>query len=264
MTQSFCIIIPARFGSSRLPGKPLLPIAGKPMIQHVFERAKASGASEIIVATDDQRIAKIVDAFGGQYVMTAKTHTSGTDRLAEVIETRQWDDEQIIVNLQGDEPLMDPALLHQVATALNDNPEAGMATIATPISSQEEVFNPNIVKVVIAKNGYALYFSRAAIPWVRDTYGQETPKVIPGIPTYRHLGLYAYRVKTLKQITTMPTCDLENAESLEQLRPLWHGVNIYVSISDTTPAHGVDTAEDLNRVEQLLTRQETGNNGTAS
>jgi len=255
MALSFRIIIPARYGSTRLPGKPLLEIAGQPMIKHVFDRAIASGASEVVVATDDQRIADTVKAFGGQPVMTSKTHISGTDRLAEVIETLRWNDTQIVVNLQGDEPLMEPLLIRQVAASLSDHPEAGMSTVALPISDKKEIFNPNVVKVVLAKNGHALYFSRAAIPWIRDVYRQAGETDIPdGIPIYRHLGLYAYRVETLKRITAMSVCAIEEAESLEQLRALWHGIKIHVSISNTTAVLGVDTAEDLQLVEKLLTQ----------
>jgi 3-deoxy-manno-octulosonate cytidylyltransferase (CMP-KDO synthetase) len=250
---NFRVVIPARYGSSRLPGKPLRLIAGKPMIEHVCLRARSSGAQDVVVATDDQRVADAVGEFGGDVVMTSANHQSGTDRLAEVAQIKNWADDEIIVNLQGDEPLMDPALVRLLADELQSHATAGMATCATPVSQREDIFNPNIVKVVISKSGKALYFSRAPIPWVRGDYDNPEMSEMPrSTAVFRHLGIYAYRVKILRKITSLPICPLENAEALEQLRALWNGIDIHVSIIDQAPGHGVDTEEDLARVNALL------------
>ena len=252
MTNHFHTIIPARYGSSRLPGKPLLDIGGKPMIQHVYQRAIEAGSTEVIVATDDQRIVDAVASFGGRAMMTSPDHPSGADRLAEVATRLGLADDAIVVNLQGDEPMMDPALVRQAAQGLIAHPEAGMTTFATPIRQRADIFNPNIVKVVIDKAGRALYFSRAPIPWVRSDFDDEEARDMPdSIIPYRHLGMYAYRVGALKAITAEQPCAIECAESLEQLRALWHGVRIYVGIVEHAPAHGVDTREDLERVRSI-------------
>ncbi len=255
--NSFKIVIPARFGSSRLPGKPLLDIAGKPMIQHVFERAVETGLSpdgDIVVATDDQRIVDVCNSFGALAVMTAADHTSGTDRLAEVAEKCGWQDDAIIINLQGDEPLMPAHLIRKVGENLAANPLAGIATFSTPIDTTTDMFDSNIVKVVTNQAGMALYFSRAPIPWDRDNYNvhnnQNIQLAMP-LPE-RHLGMYAYRSGTLKQIASAQPADIELQESLEQLRALWLGFAIHVESIAEQPGHGVDTPEDLERVRAIL------------
>lgn len=249
----FRVVIPARFGSSRLPGKPLRLIGDKPMIEHVCLRAKEAGAQEVIVATDDERVADAVHCFGVEVVMTSTQHRSGTDRLAEVALKKAWADDDIIVNLQGDEPLMDPALVRLVANELSAHSTAGIATLATPITQRDDIFNENIVKVVTSKTGQAMYFSRAPIPWVRGDYEHPDQSESPAtVAVFRHLGIYSYRVGVLKKITSMPACDIEKAEALEQLRALWNGVGIHVAICEDAPAHGVDTEEDLQRAKTLL------------
>ncbi|RUM94928.1 MAG: 3-deoxy-manno-octulosonate cytidylyltransferase [Thiothrix sp.] len=251
--MKFRVVIPARYGSSRLPGKPLRLIAGKTMIEHVCLRAQESGAQEVIVATDDKRVADAVSKFGGDVVMTSAEHLSGTDRLAEVAQIKGWLDSDVVVNLQGDEPLMDPALVGLVADDLCSQVSAGIATLATPITQSEDIFNPGIVKVVTSKSGRAIYFSRAPIPWVRGDFdGPDVSSPADSISAFRHLGIYAYRVKVLKKITSLPVCAIEKAEALEQLRALWEGIDIHVSIVDNAPTHGVDTEEDLERVIAMM------------
>ncbi|WP_163922367.1 3-deoxy-manno-octulosonate cytidylyltransferase [Photobacterium sp. Alg240-V54] len=244
------IVIPARFGSSRLPGKLMLDLAGKPVIAHVVELAMTV-ADSVYVATDHADIYDCVSKLGANAVMTAITHNSGTDRLAEVAEKLVFADEDIVVNLQGDEPLMPTALLQQVAKLLEVNPNAGIATLMQPITQFEDLINPNVVKVVQGENNSALYFSRAPIPFPRDEFSFDAT-TIPRGDYYRHLGLYAYRVKTLKQVTQMAEHPLESLEKLEQLRPLAHGVKIVVDVAQETPEHGIDTLEDLERVRRLL------------
>ncbi len=252
MSLGFKVVIPARYGSTRLPGKPLLPMAGRPMIAHVLARARESGAEHIVVATDDLRILQSVQALGGQAVMTRADHLSGTERIAEVAALYGWHDSDIIVNLQGDEPLIPPAYLSAVAAALAGQQRAGVATLAAAITDPEEIFNPNAVKVVLDQNGYALYFSRAPIPWQRGAFtlsgGQPSGKQ----PYYRHIGLYAYSVAFLNRYCHWSAALLESVEALEQLRILWHGEAVYVHIVEAPPAAGVDTQEDLLRVERAL------------
>ena len=251
--NEFRVVIPARFGSSRLPGKPLKLIAGKPMIEHVCLRAQESGAQDVTVATDDMRVADAVRKFGGDVIMTSTEHFSGTDRLAEVAQIKGWSDNDVIVNLQGDEPLMDPALVRLIADDLCAHVSAGIATLATPITQREDIFNPNIVKVVTSKSGRALYFSRAPIPWVRGDYDDlDTSEHLGANSAFRHLGIYAYRVSVLKKITSLPACAIEKVEALEQLRALWSGIDIQVSIVEKAPMHGVDTEEDLARVNAMM------------
>ncbi|WOG29983.1 3-deoxy-manno-octulosonate cytidylyltransferase [Endozoicomonas sp. 8E] len=252
--NTFKVVIPARFGSSRLPGKPLLDIAGKPMIQHVYERALETGVNadgNIVIATDDERILEACHQFGAHAVMTSTDHQSGTDRLAEVTDIMGWDDNTIIVNLQGDEPLMPHALISKVAQNLADNPQAGIATLSTPITSAADLFDTNIVKVVINQNRLALYFSRAAIPWDRDLYSSDKTSLSVPQPQ-RHLGMYAYRAATLQQLAQSPTASIEDQEALEQLRALWLGIGIHVESIPEQPGHGVDTADDLERVRAEL------------
>lgn len=247
----FTVIIPARQGSTRFPGKPLADILGRPMIQHVHERALESGAARVFVATDDARIADVARGFGATVAMTRADHPSGTDRLAEVIEQQALHDPEIVVNLQGDEPLMPPSLIRQVAAALAQRPDADMATLATPIVERADVFNPNVVKVVRDRNGCALYFSRAPIPWDRDNFSQQqTEQLTAGY--LRHLGIYGYRVNFLRRYPGLSEVELERAESLEQLRALWHGARIYVDVANDLPGPGVDTPEDLEKVARLM------------
>ncbi|MEI6066673.1 MAG: 3-deoxy-manno-octulosonate cytidylyltransferase [Methylococcaceae bacterium] len=252
MTLRFKVVIPARYASTRLPGKPLLAIAGKPMIAHVCERAQEAGAEEIIVATDDERIFKTVGGLGIKAVMTRPDHQSGTERIAEVAGYCGWADNEIIVNLQGDEPLIPPATIHQVALALAGQQQAGIATLAAKIIDSEEIFNPNAVKVVLNKAGYALYFSRAPIPWEREAFANSGKTPSGAVPYLRHIGLYAYTVDFLKRYCSWEPSPLESVEALEQLRILWHGEAILVKIVDQTPQAGVDTQEDLLRVERVL------------
>lgn len=250
--MSFKVIIPARYASSRLPAKPLLDIAGKPMLQHVYERAVESGAESVVVATDDQRIQKAVEDFGGQVCMTSPDHRSGTERLAETADSLGYDDDTVVVNLQGDEPLIPPALVRQVANELEHNSAADVATLSTRIHTAAELFDPHVVKLVTDSNGFALYFSRAAIPWDRDAFSVTTEELPDVAVHYRHLGLYAYRVGYLKRYVQQPHCELERMEALEQLRVLWHGGRIHVGIAAEVPGPGVDTEADLEHVRKLL------------
>ena len=253
-TPDFRVVIPARYGSSRLPGKPLLLIAGRPMIAHAYERALESGAQYVCVATDDERIAEAVRAFGGQAVMTSSDHASGTDRLAEVARMHDFADDDIVVNLQGDEPFVPGDMLKRLAECLADHPHCGMATAATRIRDARELFNPNTVKVTLDGRGVALYFSRAPIPWLRGTFshGASAEALPESVPFLRHLGMYAYRARTLRELAQAPQVALESAESLEQLRALVMGVRIHVTVLDAAPPHGVDTPEDLERVQTVV------------
>ncbi len=247
--MSFVVIIPSRFGSSRLPGKPLADIAGKPMVQRVYEQAIKSGADRVIVATDDARIVSVAEAFGAEVCLTRADHQSGTERLAEVIEKFHFSDETIVVNVQGDEPLIPPTIIRQVADNLAQF-DAPMATLAVEIDHASEVFNPNAVKVVTDKNGYALYFSRASVPWDRDHFSQNPPQIHHNL--LRHIGLYAYRAGFVKQYIALEASPLEHLEALEQLRVLWHGEKIHVDIAVDAPPAGVDTPEDLDAVRRLF------------
>ncbi|MCP3850095.1 MAG: 3-deoxy-manno-octulosonate cytidylyltransferase [Gammaproteobacteria bacterium] len=261
MSADFKIVIPARYASSRLPGKPLLMIAGKPMVQHTFERALQSQAAEVVIATDDQRIIDVASQFTDSVVMTSAEHASGTERLAEVVTLMGWDDNSIIVNVQGDEPLVSPKHINLVAESLKNNINAGMATLATPINETEEIFDSNIVKVVMDYQGYALYFSRAIIPWARDSFTmtsveqQDVKASLIDANWYRHIGMYAYRATALQQYITLKPCMLEKTESLEQLRVLYNGIDIHVSIVHDQPGHGVDVEADIDKVEKLLSQE---------
>jgi len=248
----FKVVIPARYGSTRLPCKPLLPIGGKPMIAYVCERALASGATEVVVATDDERIRRAVDGLGVHTVMTRSDHNSGTERIAEVADICGWNATDLIVNVQGDEPLMPPSAIQRVAVALAGQTRAGMATLATPIGDYDEVSNPNVVKVVLDRLGYALYFSRAPVPWDRERFGNEVLEPAGDRIWLRHIGLYAYTVSFLRRYIDWPTSPLESVESLEQLRVLWNGTPIYVTCVIDAPPAGIDTEEDLQRVKRLL------------
>ena len=247
MSLSFTVVIPARYASTRLPGKPLLKIAGKPMIQHVYERACSSSAEQVLVATDDQRIFDTVTDFGGIAVMTLPEHPSGTDRLQEVVSQLKLDVERIVVNVQGDEPLLSVSAIEQVANNLKTNLDCGMATLCERIESQEDLNNPNVVKVVRSKSHRALYFSRATLPYARD----DVLDALRGL-WYRHIGLYAYRVEVLNQFVRWEPSELETVERLEQLRALQNDVGIHCDeVREAIPG-GVDTPEDLERIRKIL------------
>src|SRR5450755_1864384 len=250
----FTVLIPARYASTRLPGKPLLDIAGKPMVVRVAERARASGAARVVVATDDERILSAVADHGIEVLMTRSSHPTGTDRLAEAAAQLGLDDKAIVVNVQGDEPLLEPELIHSVADTLTAHADASIATACHLIDDPTEAFNPNVVKVVLDRAGYALYFSRATIPWARDAFAADLHSIPAGLPLYRHYGLYAYRVGFLRQYPSLQPAPIERFEALEQLRVLWHGYRIVVRITRGTPAPGVDTQEDLERVRALFAR----------
>jgi len=253
--MSFIAVIPARYQSTRLPAKPLADILGKTMVERVALQVLKSGASRVIVATDDQRI---VDALANvaniEVCMTSTEHESGTDRLAEVCEKYQFDDSDIIVNVQGDEPLIPPAVISQVATNLHNNSEASVATLSAPITEFDDVFNINAVKVVSDKNGLALYFSRATIPWDRDNFTAQNQqdKNVDSSHLQRHVGIYAYRVSFLKKYAQLTVSPIESIEKLEQLRVLWHGFKIHVQQAIEVPPAGIDTADDLQRVINYL------------
>ncbi len=250
--MSFKIVIPARYASSRLPGKPLLDIAGKPMIQHVYERAQESLAAQVIIATDDERIDRVARDFGADVCMTRADHISGTDRLAEVAAKRAFADDEIIINVQGDEPCIPASLIDQVADDLQQHSDADMATLFSRIDQEKHVFDPNAVKVIMDKLGYALYFSRAPIPWMRDHFDQQST-LPPELPHYRHIGLYGYRASFLTHYAELESCVLEQEESLEQLRALYHGKKIHLTQAMIDPGHGVDTQDDLDEVRKILT-----------
>lgn len=248
----FVVIIPARYASSRFPGKPLADLGGKPMVVRVAERARASGAAEVVVATDHAGIAEAVVRHGFAAVMTRKGHASGTDRIAEVAARRRYPAERIIVNVQGDEPLIHPALIRDVAGSLARHRAAQMATACHPIRTPAELANPNIVKVVLDRAGYALYFSRAVIPYARDAFARGVKRIPRGLPAYRHMGVYAYRAGFLRTYTRLAPVAIERAEALEQLRALAHGYRIAVAVTSRAPAHGVDTPADLRRVRRAF------------
>jgi 3-deoxy-manno-octulosonate cytidylyltransferase (CMP-KDO synthetase) len=248
----FRVVIPARFDSTRLPGKVLLPLLGRPMLQWVHERASAARAREVLIATDDARIAAAARGFGAHVVMTATTHPSGTDRIAQVAADRGWGNQDVIVNVQADEPLIPPALIGQVAGILAAHPTAQLATLSTPIGSRAEFVDPNVVKVVADTHGRALYFSRAGLPWQRDPGGPGAtgPMGTPG--AMRHIGIYAYRVSALRRLTALPPSPLELCEKLEQLRALENGMEIRIARACEPPGPDVNSAADLKRVVKLL------------
>lgn len=257
--MAFRIVIPARYASTRLPGKPLADIAGKPMVVRVFEAASASGASEVWVATDDDRVAEAVMSHGGGVAMTRADHASGTDRIAEVAQQLGWADHDIVVNVQGDEPLIDPMLMAQVANALSEDGTASIATAGYPIDDGAELFNPAVVKVVTDARGHALYFSRAPIPWHRDGFAKSHDVLPDNYAPWRHVGIYAYRVGFLHRFGQLAPAPIEYWESLEQLRAMWHGEKIRVVKCEHEPAAGVDTPADLDRVRAQFDRlRDTG------
>ena len=234
----FVVVIPARYASVRFPGKPLADIGGKPMIAHVVDRAKESGAAEVVVATDDERIAKAVTSYGCEVSMTRTDHATGTDRIAEVVAQRGWDDETIVVNAQGDEPLMPSPLIRTVAQALREHEEASIATACHPINDIDEFLDTNAVKVVVDEAGYALYFSRAPIPWPRDAFADKQSLLPDRLQALRHIGIYAYRCEFLRKYATLEPVSIERFESLEQLRAMAHGYRIAVTVSEKAPPPG--------------------------
>ncbi len=249
--MTFTVLIPARYASTRLPGKPLLDVAGKPLVIRVAERARHSGAERVVIATDDERIRAAAEEQGVEAILTRVDHPTGTDRLAEASLALGLDDDAIVVNVQGDEPLLEPYLIRGVAEELRAHRDAAIATACHPIDNVEEAFNPNVVKVVLDQAGYALYFSRATIPWARDAFALGHTTLPPGLPLYRHYGLYAYRAGFLRQYPALAEAPIERFEALEQLRAIWHGHRIVVRVTTGTPAPGVDTQEDLERVRAL-------------
>ena len=249
--MTFTALIPARYASTRLPGKPLLDVAGKPLVVRTAERAQASGAERVIIATDDERILAAAEQHGIDAILTRAEHPTGTDRLAEAALKLKLDEKAIVVNVQGDEPLLEPSLIREVADELRAHADAAIATACHPIEDPEEAFNPNVVKVVLDHAGYALYFSRATIPWARDAFAARRDKLPLGLPLYRHYGLYAYRVGFLRHYPSLAAAPIERFEALEQLRALWHGYRIAVKVAKGTPAPGVDTQEDIERVREL-------------
>lgn len=253
--MNFTVVIPARYASTRLPAKPLADIAGKPMIIRVMEQAKKSGANRVIVATDNQTVFDVVNSHNGEVILTSDQHKSGTERLAEVINICQFADDEVIVNVQGDEPLIPPVTIDQVAENLVKY-KTGMATLAVPITTVEEAFNQGAVKVVTDKDGYALYFSRATIPWERDRFTHSISTI--GDFYLRHIGIYAYRASFIRQYVTWQPTRLEQIEMLEQLRVLWYGEKIHVAIAKEIPAIGVDTQQDLEAVRAIFSEREKG------
>lgn len=250
--MNFVAVIPARHASSRLPGKPLADIAGKPMVVHVADRAREAGAEQVIVATDDARIRDAARSHGYDALMTRADHASGTDRIAEVAASQGWPDDRIVVNVQGDEPRIPPALILAVARQLADHRDADIATACHSIRDAAEMFDANAVKVVLDAEGYALYFSRAPIPYARDAFRTDRSQLPEGLPVYRHLGLYAYRCSFLRTYSTLAPAAIERFESLEQLRALWHGHRISVAVTDQAPEPGVDTPEDLEKMRRAF------------
>ncbi len=259
--MSYTVVIPARYASTRLPGKPLADIGGKPMVQHVYERACESRAGRVVIATDDARIETACKAFGAEVVMTSPDHASGTDRLEEVARKLGFAPDDRVVNVQGDEPLIPPALIDQVADNLEAFPDAAIATLCEPISDIDNVFNPNCVKVVTDERGMAHYFSRAPIPWARDQWSALGPAELPtslpdGVDFYRHIGIYGYRVRLLTDFVCWSPAPTEQAESLEQLRALYNGARIHVAEACRRPPAGVDTEADLERLRAQLNKVE--------
>ncbi len=250
--MSFDVVIPARYASTRLPGKPLRAIAGRPMLEHVYRRALESGANRVIIATDDERIAQAARGFDAEVCMTSTQHCSGTERIAEVVASLNLGDDEIVVNVQGDEPLIPPAIIRQAARNLANHTQASVATLCELITEADDLFDPNVCKVVVDSQGYALYFSRAPIPWHRQAFAQGGQQLPADTQHFRHIGLYAYRAGFLRHYAGWPESVLERTEALEQLRILWQGHRIHVDLAQETPGPGVDSEQDIARVERLL------------
>ncbi len=261
--MSFTVVIPARYASTRLPGKPLADIGGKPMIQHVYEQSCRSSASRVIIATDDERVQGAAVRFGAEVCMTSPDHPTGTDRLQEVVSRLELGDDHVVVNVQGDEPLIPPAVIDQVAGNLQGCTDASVATLSHLISNAEELFDPNAVKVISDSQGLALYFSRAPVPWDRDSFAQSRDQLSESLLfqsklCQRHLGIYAYRVGLLNRFVIWGESPLEQIERLEQLRILWQGERIHVAPACELPPAGVDTQEDLDRIRELFAKRKAG------
>jgi 3-deoxy-manno-octulosonate cytidylyltransferase (CMP-KDO synthetase) len=254
--MQFRVIIPVRYDSKRLPGKVLLDLAGKPIMQHVYEQAVKSGAESVVIATDNEKIRKVAEDFGAMVCMTSPEHRSGTERLSEAIVALGCDDDEIIVNVQGDEPLIPPAVIRQVAQNLLYHDNIKVATLCEPIQSAEDLFNPNIVKVVMNRRGYALYFSRAPIPWNRDQFVSQKEEIKGKLEEeyFRHIGLYAYRAGFLHEYLKLEVCPLEELEALEQLRVLWHGGRIHVAVAKEKIPPDVNTADDLAKLQAMFSK----------
>ena len=254
--MSFTVVIPARFASTRLPGKALADLGGKPMVVRVAERARESGAQQVYIATDHRDVARAAEQHGFRAVMTRADHPTGTDRVAEAVERIDLPRDAIVVDVQGDEPLIEPGLIRAVAAVLADTPEAAIATACHPIREAAELFNPNVVKVVLDHAGFARYFSRAPIPWARDAFAASRSALPADFPCYRHVGIYAHRCDFLLAYSGLARSPLEDFEALEQLRALWHGYPIAVTVRQDAPLPGVDTPEDLERARALFDRKE--------
>lgn len=257
--MTFTVIIPARYASTRLPGKPLLDISGQPLIEHVYQKAQQSGASRVIIATDDARIEAAAKSFGAEVCLTAAHHRSGTERIAEVLQTLRYLKDEVVVNVQGDEPFLPPGIIKQVAQQLYDHDDAAISTLCTPIHDSEEVVNPNVVKVVRDHQGYAMYFSRAPIPWNRSAYPASLTALTPAFVTidkesqyFRHIGLYAYKAEFVHRYVNYPMSMMERMESLEQLRALENGYKIFAGEAEELPGIGVDTPQDLQQARKIL------------
>ena len=250
--MSFVVVIPSRMTSTRLPKKPLKDICGKPMVVRVAERAAASGAERVVVAADSEEIINVVTENGFEGILTDPNHPTGTDRIAEAVQKMGLADDAIVVNVQGDEPLIEPAVIRQVAELLEHDTESTIATAAHPIADAESFFNPNVVKVELDSFGRAMTFTRAPVPWPRDAFAKDRTHLPEGFTAYHHVGLYAYRALFLKRFSTLTRAPIERFESLEQLRAMWHGYKIAVAILEGTPPAGVDTAEDLERVRSVF------------
>ncbi len=249
--MEFSVIIPARYKSTRLPGKMLLDIAGKPMVQHTYERAVESGAENVVIATDDNRIAEVAEGFGAKVVMTAETHASGTERLSEAVQALEYEDDDIVVCLQGDEPLIKSKIIRELAEGLAEHDNVKIASVCEPIHDVDELFDPHVVKVVLNRRHYAMYFSRAPIPWELKSFENKNDITLAD-HHYRHLGIYGYRVSFLEDYMGWVACPLEKLESLEQLRTLWHGGRVFMHVSDTKTPPGIDTEKDLDRVRKMF------------
>ena len=249
--MEFHIIIPARYDSTRFPGKVLKDINGKSMLQHVYERAQLSGPESIVIATDDERVAKVAQSFRAEVCMTAPEHQSGTERVAEVVQALELGDDEIVVNVQADEPLIPPQSIRELAESLAQHETVKIATLCEPITSIEELFNPNVVKVVMNQRGFALYFSRAPIPWDRDNFSDKS-KIVLDNHYHRHHGLYAYRAGFLNTYVEWESCPIGQMESLEQLRVLWHGGRIHVVVSKKKLPPDVNTPEDLEKIKAII------------
>lgn len=251
--MDFTVVIPARYASTRFPGKPLADIVGKPMIQHVYERSLRSNASQVVIATDDKRIEEVAKSFGAKVCLTREDHPSGTDRLQEVAEQLGLADDAVVVNVQGDEPLVPPVIINQVAENLAAQQDASIATLSEPIDQIDILLNPNSVKVLTDINGLALYFSRAPIPWPRDAFSQQQPTQMPtDFPWQRHIGIYAYKVALLNKYVQWAPTALEETECLEQLRAMWYGERIHVASAIESPPPGIDTPQDLAKLLKYL------------